>query len=105
MLDIAEENELVRIKARGTHGGSDYDRFVPIFERIAAKESASVPMLIELASNFSGWDLSGLWRDLKFDAGTVCKYVSGSWLAPLLVKSLSLLEVSGVFNQNTAIAS
>ena len=25
-------------------------------------------MLIELASNFSGWDLSGLWRDLKFDA-------------------------------------
>ncbi len=68
MLDIAEENELVRIKARGTPGGSDYDRFVPIFERIAAKESASVPMLIELASNFSGWDLSGLWRDLKFDA-------------------------------------
>ena len=32
---------------------------------------------------------------------TACNYVSNSSLAPLLVKSLSLLEVSGIFNQNT----
>ena len=24
-------------------------------------------MLIELAPDFSGWDLGGLWQDLKFD--------------------------------------
>ena len=25
-------------------------------------------MVIELAPDFAGWDLPGLWRDLKFDA-------------------------------------
>ena len=68
MLELTEEARILVIRAGGKLTLADYDRFVPIFERIAAKESASVPMLIELASNFSGWDLSGLWRDLKFDA-------------------------------------
>lgn len=67
MLDAAEENGLVRIKASGTLKSSDVDRFVPLFERVAARQPHSVPMLIELAPNFSGWDLGGLWRDLKFD--------------------------------------
>tara|TARA_R110000782_G_scaffold34487_3_gene82367 strand:+ start:85 stop:465 length:381 start_codon:yes stop_codon:yes gene_type:complete len=67
MLEAGEENGVIRIRASGTLESADFDRFVPLFERIAAREPRSVPMLIELARDFSGWDLGGLWRDLKFD--------------------------------------
>lgn len=67
MLEAAEENGLVRIRASGRLESSDFERFVPLFERIVAREPKSVPMLIELSPDFSGWDLGGLWRDLKFD--------------------------------------
>ena len=39
MLEIEEENGLIRVKAGGTLESSDYDRFVPLFERIAALEA------------------------------------------------------------------
>jgi hypothetical protein len=68
MLNIAEENGLVLIRAGGTLDSSDYDRFVPQFESIAMREQGTVPMLVELSPDFSGWDLGGIWRDLKFDA-------------------------------------
>jgi hypothetical protein len=67
MLEIADENGLVRVRAGGTLDSSDYDHFAPLFERIAAREQGAVPMVIELAPDFSGWDLGGIWRDLKFD--------------------------------------
>ncbi len=67
MLQMSEENGLVWIRAGGTLDSSDYDRFVPRFERIAARERSTVPMMIELAPDFSGWNLAGIWRDLKFD--------------------------------------
>lgn len=67
MLEIADESGLVRIRVGGTLDSSDYDRFVPLFERIAAREQGAVPMVVELAPDFSGWDLGGIWRDLTFD--------------------------------------
>lgn len=67
MLKIDEENGLVRILAGGALDSSDYDRFVPQFERLADRKPGTVPMVIELAPDFSGWDLGGIWRDLKFD--------------------------------------
>jgi len=67
MLTIEENNGLVWIRASGTLESQDYDQFTSRFERIAARERGSVPMVIELASDFSGWDLGGIWRDLKFD--------------------------------------
>ena len=67
MLALKEENGLLWIRAGGRLGDEDYDRFVPQFERIAEREAGTVPMVIELAPDFSGWDLGGLWRDLKFD--------------------------------------
>lgn len=67
MLEIADESGLVRIRVGGTLDSSDYDRFVPLFERIATREQGAVPMVVELAPDFSGWDLGGIWRDLKFD--------------------------------------
>ena len=67
MLEMTEENGLVRIRVQGTLEASDYHRFVPQFERIESRETGTVPMVIELAPDFSGWDVGGLWRDLKFD--------------------------------------
>lgn len=67
MLRITEESGLIRIRVGGTLEAADYDRFVPQFERIEAREPGTVPMVIELEPDFSGWDLGGIWRDLKFD--------------------------------------
>ena len=67
MLKVTEESNLVRIRAGGTLVSSDYDQFVAIFEKIGARQVGSVPMVIELAPDFSGWDLGGLRRELKFD--------------------------------------
>ena len=67
MLTLKEENGLLWIHAGRRLEDEDYDRFVPQFERIAAREPGTVPMVIELAPDFSGWDLGGLWRELKFD--------------------------------------
>lgn len=67
MLQVVEENGLIRVTAGGTLESADYDRFIPVFERIAAHGQGAVPMVIELAPDFSGWDLAGIWRDLRFD--------------------------------------
>ena len=67
MLALKEENGLLWIRAGGRLEDEDYNRFVPQFERIVEREAGTVPMVIELAPDFSGWDLGGLWRDLKFD--------------------------------------
>ena len=68
MLKIDEENGLLRIRASGQLESSDYDDFVPRFEQLVGRKPGKLPMVIELASDFAGWDLPGLWRDLKFDA-------------------------------------
>ncbi|GGD45640.1 STAS/SEC14 domain-containing protein [Erythrobacter arachoides] len=67
MLDIVEGNGLIRVRAGATLESSDYDRFVPLFERIAVRKRRAVPMVIELAPDFSGRDVGGIWRDLRFD--------------------------------------
>lgn len=63
MINSSEEDGLARVESARTMQTSDYDTFVAVFERIAQRRNDTVPMLLELAPNFSG----GLWRDLKFD--------------------------------------
>ena len=67
MLQAQEIDGILQIKAGGTLTKQNYDSFVPIFERIAEKKAGTVPMMIELAPDFDGWDISGLWGDIKFD--------------------------------------
>lgn len=67
MIKARDENGILHIQARGELSEQDYDEFVPMFESVADRKSGTVPMLIELSADFSGWDLTGLWRDLKFD--------------------------------------
>ena len=67
MLKKDEENGPLRIPASGRLETSDYDDFVRRFERLAGRKPGTVPVVIEPALQFEGWDLGGLWRDLKFD--------------------------------------
>jgi len=67
MLSAKEEHGLIILEIGGKLDSEDFDAFTPLFERIADRESGTVPMLIILKPDFSGWDLGGLWRDLKFD--------------------------------------
>ena len=67
-MKIDEENGLLRIRASGELESSDYDDFVPRFEQFVGRKAGKLSMVIELASDFAGWDLPGLWRDLKFNA-------------------------------------
>ena len=65
---IAKENDgLVWIEAGAKLDAEVFETFVPLFERIAERRSGTVPMLIELKPDFNGWNIGGLWRDLKFD--------------------------------------
>lgn len=56
---------IVAIRASGKLSKSDYDRFVPEFERIAGT-SRPLRILVEL-DDFQGWELPALWEELKFD--------------------------------------
>lgn len=56
---------VVLIKASGRLSKADYERFVPEFER-TVRARGPVRILIEL-DDFHGWDLPGLWQELKFD--------------------------------------
>lgn len=67
MLRAQEIDGLLTIRASGKLSGRDCDAFIPLFERVAARAVGTVPMLIELTPDFVGWDITGLWRDLKFD--------------------------------------
>lgn len=44
----------------------DYDLFVPQLEKLMHAEQ-NLSMLVELR-DFYGWDIGGLWEELKFDA-------------------------------------
>ncbi len=67
MLSLEDRGGLLHIRVRGRLETEDYDRFVPLFETLVGRAPGSVPMLIELAPDFSGWSLAGLWRDARFD--------------------------------------
>lgn len=67
MLTGQEHKGVLHIRAGGRLSEADYEDFIPLFERAAAKEAGTVPMVIELLPDFAGWDLGGLWRDMKFD--------------------------------------
>ena len=66
MLTIeTDDSGVVLIKASGGLSKADYERFVPEFERIV-RARGPVRMVIEV-DDFHGWELPGLWEDLKFD--------------------------------------
>ncbi|SPH17673.1 hypothetical protein DEA8626_01197 [Defluviimonas aquaemixtae] len=66
MLNVTVDQGLVWVTAGEQLTEADYDRFEPIFEKIAERTPGTVPMVIELKPDFDGWDLRALWREVKF---------------------------------------
>lgn len=67
MLNTTMEAGLLHIHVSGKLAEQDYSQFIPMFESMEANSQSTIPILIELAPDFSGWDLGALWRDIKFD--------------------------------------
>jgi len=54
------------IKIRGVFTQQDFEQvFIPQFERLIAEHQAA-NLLLEFDSNFNGWELAALWREIKF---------------------------------------
>ena len=53
----------VAVSGKLTH--SDYERFIPEFERLA-KQHGKIRVLFEM-TDFHGWEAAALWDDIKFD--------------------------------------
>jgi hypothetical protein len=68
MLRIEEggRGDTVLVKASGRLTAADYAGFVPGFERLA-RSRGPLRVMLDL-QGFRGWDMPGLWEELKFDA-------------------------------------
>jgi hypothetical protein len=66
-VEIAElaAGKVVEVKISGKLHKEDYERFVPLFEKLIA-DHGKLRVLVEMHT-FHGWDVSALWQDMKFD--------------------------------------
>ena len=68
MLKILEQTQgnLLATKIRGKLTSKDYEKISPMLESKAGKEK-EIRWYFEM-EDFHGWDLGGLWEDIKVDA-------------------------------------
>lgn len=55
----------IEIHAKGKLHKPDYDKFVPVLEKLIQEQGKARVLFI--MHNFHGWDASALWEDIKFD--------------------------------------
>ena len=60
-----KRGDLVAIRVTGTLGKQDYDQLIPVLET-KIKQFGKIDLYWEMEA-LEGWNLSGLWEDLKFD--------------------------------------
>ena len=67
-LELSEMGggKIIEARLSGKLHANDYQTFVPMFERLI-KEHGKLRVLVEM-HDFHGWDMGGLWEDIKFDA-------------------------------------
>ena len=65
MLCAEARDGVIAVRATGKLTRDDYRQFTPKFDDLA-KMTPPSRLLIELV-DFHGWNLSGLWAELKFD--------------------------------------
>lgn len=67
-IKLEEENggKLLRVHVSGKLVKTDYELFVPEFERLV-KEHGKLRVLFDM-TEFHGWEVAALWEDVKFDA-------------------------------------
>ena len=56
---------LIAIRLTGTLGKKDYEQLIPVLEA-KIKQFGKIDLYWEMEA-LEGWELSGLWEDLKFD--------------------------------------
>ncbi len=64
-LEEEKGGKLLAVHVSGKLLKSDYDRFVPEFERLV-KRHGKLRILFDMSS-FHGWEAAALWEDIKFD--------------------------------------
>jgi hypothetical protein len=66
-IQLKEENggNILVVAVSGRLVGSDYDTFVPAFERLL-QEHGKLRVLFDM-TELSGWDAGAAWEDIKFD--------------------------------------
>ena len=68
MIFVCHENlsNLLIVKISGVFTQQDFDQvFMPQFKQLIAEHSKA-RLLIEFDKKFNGWELSALWREIKF---------------------------------------
>jgi hypothetical protein len=65
-LNEIEGGKILEIQLTGKLAKEDYERFVPVVERLVAQHR-KIRLLI-LMNDFHGWTAGALWEDIKFDA-------------------------------------
>jgi hypothetical protein len=67
-IELIEEadGKVLDVRVSGRLGRADYSHFVPEVERLISKHG-KIRVLLEM-TDFHGWDVPGLWQDLKFTA-------------------------------------
>ena len=66
-IQMQEENggKILAVRAEGTLTRSDYEKFVPEFERVLHQHGK--PRVLFDMTQFHGWDAGAVWEDVKFD--------------------------------------
>ena len=59
------EGKILVIQASGKLSKADYQHFVPETERLI-KQFGKIRVIFEM-HDFQGWELAGVWEDMKFD--------------------------------------
>lgn len=61
---ILEEGDLIEVRVSGTLTPDDYDKLIPAWERMIARQGRMRMLLV--MEDFHGWDLGAAWDDLHF---------------------------------------
>lgn len=64
-LTEKDGGKVLEVAASGKLTHSDYEHFVPAFERLV-KQVGKLRVLFEM-TDFHGWEVAALWDDVKFD--------------------------------------
>ena len=66
-IQFNEENggKILVVKVSGKALKSDYDHYVPEFERLL-QQHGKLRVMLDM-TDFHGWDAGALWEDIKFD--------------------------------------
>lgn len=65
-LEEEDDGKVLAIHVSGKLASSDYERFVPEFDRLVS-QNGKLRVLFDM-SDFHGWEAGALWADTKFAA-------------------------------------